>query len=343
MAVLMLSLLEDRCGRKSLVIGAFALLLLIASCSIFSLGGKDVYAFTHEAHVVGEEMDCEMCHNMDTESGVPSMPGPGLCLLCHKDSDAEKPQERRIHVLFENDVFKAAHASSLTDEVIFDHVAHVERNDDCASCHYGIEESTQITAADAISMEQCISCHIQHNPEESCSVCHSEVDQQWQPGSHSHLWKKGHGMVARSGTTLQAQRCELCHSESTCIQCHESEKPDNHDNYWRLRGHGVVASMDRQNCQTCHRDDYCASCHDEARPLSHTGSFGSPRNTHCVSCHFPLRGEGCVTCHRSTPSHDAATPLPPDHNIAMNCRLCHGAGVPLRHIDDGSDCILCHR
>jgi hypothetical protein len=28
---------------------------------------------------------------------------------------------------------------------------------------------------------------------------------------------------------------------------------------------------------------------------------------------------------------------------SMNCRLCHGAGVPLPHVDNGSDCNSCHR
>jgi hypothetical protein len=79
--------------------------------------------------------------------------------------------------------------------------------------------------------------------------------------------------------------------------------------------------------------------------LSHTGNWGSPRNNHCLGCHEPLRNEGCVACHSSTPSHALANPKPPDHNAAMNCRQCHipgGVQPPMPHVDNGDNCNACH-
>jgi hypothetical protein len=38
-----------------------------------------------------------------------------------------------------------------------------------------------------------------------------------------------------------------------------------------------------------------------------------------------------------------ATPLPPDHNAGMNCRMCHGNGQPLPHVDNGQQCTSCHQ
>lgn len=316
--------------------------VFLATCAIFG-GGDRPYAFSHAQHVVDGKLDCSVCHKMDEGTRMPSMPEPPLCLLCHKEADASKPQSRRIAVLFEDNVFQAQHAARLDDEIRFDHRTHVARGEDCSSCHTGILQNTRITQADGIAMEACMSCHASSGADQSCNVCHSEVDEGWQPPGHLHEWMRGHGRTIRMGTTLEAQRCDLCHTESTCVQCHSEEKPQNHDNFWRLRGHSVAASIDRRNCAACHRDDYCARCHSEVLPISHTGSFGSPRNTHCLGCHFPVGSQGCVTCHKSTPSHGQAPPKPPNHNPASNCRQCHGAGAPLVHVDDGSDCNLCHR
>ena len=315
---------------------------LLATCAMFE-GEEKPYVFSHAQHAVDGEMDCSVCHKTDAGMEVPSMPEPPLCLLCHKEGDAEKPQSRRIAVLFRDNVFQAQHAARLADEVKFDHAAHVARGEDCSSCHVGILENTRITEANAIRMEACMSCHATVEADQSCNVCHSVVDESWLPPGHEHEWKREHGRIVRMGNTLEAQRCDLCHTEASCVQCHSEEKPQNHDNFWRIRGHGVPAAIDRRNCAACHRDDYCARCHEEVRPISHTGSFGSPRASHCLGCHFPLGSQSCVTCHQSTPSHALAPPQPPGHNPASNCRLCHGAGAPLMHVDDGSDCNLCHK
>jgi hypothetical protein len=34
--------------------------------------------------------------------------------------------------------------------------------------------------------------------------------------------------------------------------------------------------------------------------------------------------------------------MPPNHNPAMNCRMCHGRGAPLQHADNGTECTTCH-
>ena len=96
-------------------------------------------------------------------------------------------------------------------------------------------------------------------------------------------------------------------------------------------------------CMTCHDADSCRRCHEELRPQSHAGMWGEPLDRHCLSCHEPLRSSSCGVCHSGTPSHEEATPLPPDHNPGMNCRMCHGNGQPLPHVDNGQTCTSCHR
>jgi hypothetical protein len=162
------------------------------------------------------------------------------------------------------------------------------------------------------------------------------------PQSHNHNWKKLHGQVVRADTGALADRCSLCHTESRCVQCHLDEPPASHNNFWRLHGHAVAATLDRQNCAACHRPDSCERCHQQVLPQNHVGLWGPPKDTHCLTCHLPLSSNSCVVCHKGTPSHDTAPPMPSWHNAGMNCRQCHGVSVPLLHVDNGSVCTMCH-
>ncbi|NOT29445.1 MAG: hypothetical protein HOP15_03245 [Planctomycetes bacterium] len=112
---------------------------------------------------------------------------------------------------------------------------------------------------------------------------------------------------------------------------------------WPLRAHAVLGRVDRAACATCHEPALCDRCHAEVQPLSHRGaSFGGTLSTHCLTCHFPLQGEGCATCHKTTTSHAFGSPKPSWHTPAMDCRSCHGSSLPLSHVDNGSNCNLCH-
>jgi hypothetical protein len=151
-----------------------------------------------------------------------------------------------------------------------------------------------------------------------------------------------HGRVARAHSEATADRCVLCHTESTCSACHQVQAPDNHTNYWRERGHGITAMIDRENCQACHEPMSCERCHADVKPRNHVGNWGAPHDTHCLVCHQPLSQEGCVACHATAKSHLLAAPKPSDHYPGMDCRACHGLSQPLPHVDNGDDCNACH-
>ena len=133
----------------------------------------------------------------------------------------------------------------------------------------------------------------------------------------------------------------MCHEESSCDSCHRDEMPANHNNYWRRRAHGLTARMDRENCAACHEPNYCDRCHETVTPQNHNGLWGSTKNTHCFSCHLTGGGQqSCSLCHvGGAPSHSLAPPQPPGHDPSSDCRSCHQI---LTHVDDGSDCNLCH-
>lgn len=299
--------------------------------------------FPHAIHAE-EGIDCTDCHPGAEDGDEPGMPARATCQLCHADLDEEKPEEQRADVFFPEGKLVASHWSELGTEVRFSHAGHAAAVQDCEACHTGITQGDRVRPEVAVTMDECMDCHATRSVSNDCATCHAEIGPEWTPESHRHEWKLLHGQVVRRGTSdAIADRCVLCHTESSCNACHRDEPPASHTNFFRLRGHGTAAAIDRQNCAACHRSDSCERCHSETLPQSHKGSWGSGPQTHCLSCHLPLQGEGCLVCHRSTPGHALAAPQPPDHTPGMNCRQCHGVTQPLPHVDNGDNCNICHR
>jgi hypothetical protein len=301
-----------------------------------------VLAFSHRVHVQEQALDCVSCHESFAVAEEPGMPVLDGCLFCHAEMEPPEDPARRIETLFDDQSFRAAHVAALDDEVRFEHLRHVGAVGECATCHHGIETSERVGGALALSMDDCVRCHEREGQPDACAACHSEISTAWMPPTHLRNWRRAHGEASRLIDAEPSDRCSLCHEESTCAECHRSEPPQNHNANWRLRGHAIVAMIDRDNCAACHEPASCDRCHAEVLPRNHVASWGSPRDTHCLVCHFPLRDEGCVACHRDTPSHLTGPPKPPWHTPGMNCRQCHGAQIPLPHVDDGGDCNRCH-
>jgi hypothetical protein len=334
--------------RTLLALGAAA---AIGGCALVGLGDDGPRGFSHRIHVEGEELDCAMCHEDLAFADDPGMPSLDTCLLCHAELDVEKPEGEGVERLFTapadgDPEFAATRAAALDDEVVFGHLRHVDAGLECGDCHRGIERAEGIGPELAVPMARCVDCHAERDQPTACAACHTEVDTDWPPPSHALGWERLHGEVARSAhpglPTPAAESCSLCHAEETCAACHRVEPPRSHTHGFRLKGHGLLARMDRESCATCHEPASCERCHAETTPLSHGGMWGGTMALHCLGCHMPLEDNGCAVCHQATPSHALAPPKPRWHDPAMNCTGCHGAGVPLPHVDNGENCNLCH-
>ncbi|MFY9341816.1 MAG: cytochrome c3 family protein [Planctomycetota bacterium] len=338
-----MALLIKPVARRARLPSLLLLGVAATGCALMSVfGGAPPYGFSHARHAQ-EGLECADCHNAWNTADDPGMPAKGGCMLCHEELDKQKPPERRVEVLYDGDVYKAARVSELGDEVIFSHRQHATKPIECQTCHQGIATNDAVGVSLAVGMRDCQTCHREQNVANECATCHQTQRIDVAPSSHAFHWKKVHGATARMRSDATVNDCAMCHQESSCRQCHEAEAPDNHGEYFRRRGHGLHARMDRQNCAACHRADSCDECHRDTRPVSHVGAFGGARSNHCVGCHLPLQTNECATCHKGTPSHDLAPRVPPSHAPGMNCRQCHGIGQPLQHFDNGADCAMCHR
>jgi hypothetical protein len=350
MAILNAEALASVARRSPVALLCLAMVLYLAGCFLVDalVQEERPLAFSHRLHVEETGFDCTDCHGGAADAEDPGMPSPAQCALCHSDLDAEKPEHLRVETLVVDGELRAAHAGRQSDEILFSHAAHASRAPDCAACHADVAQDDGALADLApglrTSMEECLACHATSGGPalEDCGACHAEIRAGEAPPSHRASWMRFHGTVVRGFPGERIDQCTLCHQPSECTTCHQIEPPAGHNNFFRRRGHGLTASMDRDSCATCHDSDSCARCHDEVRPQSHTGSFGAPTDRHCLACHEPLRSQSCGVCHEGTPSHELATPLPPDHLPGMDCRMCHGNGQPLPHVDNGQSCVTCH-
>lgn len=322
-----------------------AILLGTVACAFFGIfGSSSGPIFPHAKHL--EEVDCTTCHEGAEDRAAAGFPSSEKgCMLCHGEIDKGKPFEKTVAAfLVDGKPRWLARWDVYAGEVTFDHSKHVEAELECKACHEPVLTDTGPGLRIRGGKVSCKECHVKTERGNDCAVCHKVLRKDQMPPDHKVSWERRHGfhsdrVIQGTGQTT----CEQCHTEQTCTTCHQTQLPKNHTNFWRQRGHAVMVSLNRRSCATCHRSDFCNRCHQNTRPRSHRGLWGSPQNTHCNTCHFPLQGEGCLTCHKGAPSHLMAPPMPAGHLPSMNCRQCHGLTAPLKHPDNGSTCTACHK
>jgi hypothetical protein len=316
------------------------------------LGGcKEKVLFSHKAHSK-QGIDCEQCHPVVQGYALPGMPGIEACSVCHNLTQDVALKEKHSGKMYEKEC-TACHRSSLftktrrrvhlePSDLKFSHAIHKESKIDCDTCHGDIAHSITVDGKHIAKMEICLDCHRRAEPEIKCQKCHQRLAADTPPEGHKKNWDVYHGSFVRRDSD---RTCLWCHKRADCSECHQNQAPEDHTNHWRQRGHGVAAGIDRDRCIVCHRTDICMRCHQEVSPQDHIAGWDSPRNLHCLRCHFTLQSQGCYTCHKAAPSHDQADEMPKDkptpltHATATDCRTCHS---PLSHPDDGGNCRNCH-
>lgn len=306
-------------------------------------------AFDHQFHV-GRGAACLDCHEGAEKTAKAGMPSLEFCMDCHTEIDEKKPKEKTIASFLDaSGKPQWSHVTAQAGTIVFSHATHAAKKIDCKDCHKGIEESKAVTKELFVDMDACTQCHAQKRAKNECATCHSDAEGGGlKPDNHRRMWTTLHGQVVRRGAPeTRAENCSLCHTESSCKSCHATEAPRDHSTSWRVdAGHGIAASLDRARCAACHTSDTCESCHSTVEPRNHRGGWGAPRNRHCVGCHLPLSRDepgGCGVCHKGTPSHQTAPRMPsrPPHAPDQQCRTCHDR--KLKHVDNGTNCLACHR
>ncbi len=326
------------------------LVLVVAGCTVWRVSMSQPFRFNHQK-MLHQSIECLDCHTQAAKADKAGLPALDTCLDCHEAIDKKQPANRQVVNLFDADKqFKlAANVTAIPSDIIFSHKLHVtDKKIACAQCHKGIKDNTVVSKELRTDMKDCIACHAKTptiaDPN-NCATCHQVLRKETKPVTHAQNWLRFHGAKAKDGNQQALNQCSLCHTESSCASCHQTQAPSSHTNFWRQRGHGVTASIDRDKCSTCHQSDTCTSCHKTTPPRSHRGQWGGPKDKHCMNCHLPVSSEKCSVCHQDgAPSHAKAQPTPATM-VGTNCRACHGVSpaAKLTHADNGDDCTYCHR
>ncbi len=273
-----------------------AVLSIVAAAALTtvckSFFAKDQQWFSHKRHIEDYNSDCENCHNMKADP--PVFGGMSTCEGCHDESLSKpvlKHKAKRYEIIFSHD--------------LHNNVAV------CTECHETTAKDKQKRNMPMQSYSRCLSCHEEnaiHISPFKCSSCHKQTDKQTRPDNHKKTWLQSHGKAAEWKLDKgHGNDCILCHKQSECQTCHRTMKPKNHTGLWRMKTHGLSASMEKERCKTCHETGVCITCHRNTAPQNHRGTWrrahGISANTSpekCRVCHSPSFGSSvnCVECHR---------------------------------------------
>ena len=113
--------------------------------------------FPHAKH---QAVACVVCHRGATTSTRAGIPDGAFCAKCH----SALPRE-----------IAWVQVTRIPAHVLFSHRRHVGLAQlDCASCHGDMRgRRTPVgTAATALTMTNCLSCHRQEGAAEDCAACH---------------------------------------------------------------------------------------------------------------------------------------------------------------------------
>ncbi len=267
---------------------AVLIALAISTVSAVFWGDKPTY-FSHFKHIDETGAECKSCHD---EAADPPVVKESGCKECH-DQDAS----RRLK------------SPASRPKITFSHEIH-NNVAECKDCHERTIKDRQRRNTPLVAFEKCAACHKENGIEIAwfqCEKCHPDTNRRTKPKSHFQTWMTRHGRTAEwNGVASHRNNCTLCHTKSECKSCHMTTAPKSHTALWRIRTHGLAASMDRSRCKTCHETGVCMNCHRHTAPLNHRGAWprvhglaakAAPEK--CKVCHSAAYGSAatCIECH----------------------------------------------
>jgi hypothetical protein len=184
--------------------------------------------FSHKYHLE-QVPSCQSCHT-DAEKSTKAednlLPFHDACARCHDETHIREPRKLQVqkfnhavHVAMGNvaPLIQAAIKAGTYLDKPERHPKGLDTKNECAACHHGIETSEAITDTKAHfpNMADCLTCHNQINPPESCKQCHAD-DFKFRPDSHTAAFVDAHAT-----TKHDKMECWTCHGKKfTCKGCH---------------------------------------------------------------------------------------------------------------------------
>ena len=270
------------------------ILLLFSTAAVIShgqsMGDKQSkrVKFSHQFHVSEAGIACADCHTdaaKSTKSSDNLFAKMEACKSCH-----EEPMKNNCtycHLSADSTAYSAS--PNPVRELMFSHQQHVDdQKVKCETCHSVLDKAGASTGELVPAMSTCSSCHDDKKATSACEKCHTNFAS-LRPSEHNRTnFVHEHKRLARLGDA----RCGVCHSQETCIDCHNgsdlikvnvpgrdltsqqsprltaNDRGEGmrlikvHDLNFRFT-HGIAAKGKFTECQTCHSDEkFCTTCHE---------------------------------------------------------------------------------
>ncbi|WP_158745625.1 cytochrome c3 family protein [Acidisphaera sp. L21] len=122
--------------------------------------------FSHEHHVAGLGIQCELCHSTVEVSAKAGMPPTYTCMTCHSQiwTNAAVLAPLRDS-LASNTPIAWGRVTNLPDYVYFNHSIHVAKGVGCSSCHGQVDKMALMAKAAPMTMQFCLDCHRNPGPQ----------------------------------------------------------------------------------------------------------------------------------------------------------------------------------
>lgn len=138
--------------------------------------GAQPVAYSHNMHVVENDMECLDCHQYVEENARASIPNIELCFDCHEDALTESEAESTLlRYITENKKIPWRQVHIIPDYAYFSHRRHVKLAElDCTVCHGDVGAlTTPITKPFVeMTMNWCMDCHEEKSASNDCYACH---------------------------------------------------------------------------------------------------------------------------------------------------------------------------
>lgn len=199
----------------------------------------------------------------------------------------------------------------------------------CADCHVSVEEeaSLNMPTINGAYHRNCLNCHQDWMADHVCETCHVKNKWRFNPRKsldatdvlayhHKEIvvpeifhfvrpesQEKPVSFHHKEHVELYRYKCEHCHRQTNCANCHNSTPPPVEK--------VMTLAIHHEPCGQCHdteSKDLCGLCHRD------TPSAGF---THATT------GWGLNRFHNS-----------------LDCQACHGGTAPIQALD--TDCLSCH-
>jgi hypothetical protein len=192
------------------------------------LQGQGMKPFSHRLHLK-LKLECTQCHAAAAQSTRVDddlLPRKEVCLPCHKEVTIPPPPKTPLarfshatHLKLGNigPVLARAIDSKTYLSAPGDLRAHLNGANACTACHRGLEQSDRVTVAALPRMADCLVCHNQIDPPESCEFCHAK-SMDLKPANHTPDFLDSH---SRKSAGVDKASCAVCHGRKfTCLGCH---------------------------------------------------------------------------------------------------------------------------